>query len=398
VNPGRGGGGDRAGGVGGGVRVLIAPDKFKGTLSAIEAAEAIAAGVRAEWPDAMITALPFADGGEGTVDAVIAVGGQRRTDVVQGPLGVPVDAQWAMIGDTAVIEMAQSSGLHLVDPSPSSARRAHTFGTGELITKALDASARRIVVGLGGSATTDGGMGALRALGVRVADAVGRGRAGSGDDLRRVASVDLDGLDPRILEVELLLCSDVANPFAGPEGAAAVFGPQKGADATAVADLDEGLRVYAAALLVATGVDLLDDGWGGSGGGIGGGLRAACHAVARNGVDLMADLLHLDDCLAESDLVIVGEGSLDSQSVMGKTPVGVARRARASGVPAIAVVGRNLLPSAQLLEENIHAIVAGADLAPTPKASLAEPARWVSAATRAALSRVASELVASGAA
>jgi glycerate kinase len=382
----------------GGVRVLIAPDKFKGTLSAVEAAEAIAAGARAEWPGAVLTTLPFADGGEGTVDAVIAVGGRRRSAVVHGPLGAPVEAQWAMIGETAVIEMAQASGLHLVDPSPSSARRAHTFGTGELIVKALDASARRIVVGLGGSATTDGGMGALRALGVRFSDADGAELSGSGDDLRRVASIDLKGLDPRILEVELLLCSDVANPFAGPEGAAAVFGPQKGADAKAVADLDEGLRVYATALLVATGVDLLDDGWGGSGGGIGGGLRAACHAVARNGVDLMADLLDLDGRLAENDLVIVGEGSLDSQSVMGKTPVGVARRARASNIPAIAVVGRNMLRAGQLLEENIHVIVAGADLAPSAEESLAEPVLWVSAATRVALARVAAEFVEPGAA
>jgi glycerate kinase len=370
------------------LRVLIAPDKFKGTLTAREAAAAIALGVTAECPHAVITCMPFADGGEGTVEAVVAAGGRRRTTRVTGPLGHEVDAFWSVVGTTAVVEMAQSSGLQLVDPSPVTARQAHTEGLGELIRVALDEKISRIVIGVGGSASTDGAMGALWTLGAVFLDEHGSPLRGSGEALRQVADIDLSGLDPRLRGVDLILCSDVANPFAGVEGAAAVFGPQKGADPATIADLDLGLRLYAAALARATGVDPIDDGWGGSGGGFAGGMRAACGAQAADGVDVVAELVGLDAALASQDFVIVGEGSIDLQSAMGKTPVGVARHARALGVPAAAVVGRNLLPTDHLLAENIVAISAATDSAPTLADALRDPARWTTAATRQLVTRL----------
>jgi glycerate kinase len=369
-------------------RVLIAPDKFKGTLTAREAAEAIAVGVRAEWPAAVITSMPFADGGEGTVDAVVAAGGRPRHTMVAGPLGEEVDARWAIMGDTAVVEMAQSSGLQLVDPSPTTARKAHTEGLGALILAALEEGVARIVIGVGGSASTDGGMGALRALGAVFLDERGSALRGSGEDLRHVAEIDLEWLDPRLRTVDLLLCSDVSNPFAGAEGAASIFGPQKGADSATIAELDLGLRVFAAALARATGVNPIDDDWGGSGGGVAGGMRAACGAHAGDGVDIVADLVGLDAALGSQDLVIVGEGSIDLQSAMGKTPVGVARHARRVGVPAAAVVGRNLLQTDHLLTENIIAISAAIDSAPTLDDALRDPAPWTTAAARQLLKRL----------
>jgi glycerate kinase len=364
-------------------RILIAPDKFKGTLSAGEAAEAIAEGVLAGWPNARITLMPFADGGEGTVSAAIAAGAQTHSTVVTGPLGHDVQAQWAVLGNSAVLEMAQSSGLHLVDPSPATALMAHTEGTGEVIRAALDLGVTRIVLGVGGSATTDGGMGALRTLGARFWDERGRMVTGGGGSLGSVKRVDLSDLDPRLGIVELILCSDVSNPFVGPTGAAAVFGPQKGADPTTVMKLDAGLRRFAAVLADATGVDLVKQEWGGSGGGLAGGLYAACGARGANGVDVVADLLGLDRALATHDIVIVGEGSMDMQSTMGKTPVGVARRAGTAGIPAVAVVGRNLLGTDSLPLENIIAIASAVDQAPTHEAAVLEPARWTTAAARA---------------
>jgi glycerate kinase len=291
--------------------------------------------------------------------------------------------------------MAQSSGLQLVDPSPTTARQAHTEGIGELIRAAVDENITRIVIGVGGSASTDGGMGALCALGAVFLDEHGFPLRGSGESLRHVAEIDLDALDPRLATVDLVLCSDVANPFAGPDGAAAIFGPQKGADPATIAELDLGLRVFAAALARSAGVNPIDDGWGDSGGGFAGGMRAACGAHAANGVDVVADLVGLDGALASQDVVIVGEGSIDLQSAMGKTPVGVARRARGLGVPAAAVVGRNLLQTDFLLSENIVAICAATDSAPTPADALRDPARWTTAATRVLMARLREPLVSS---
>lgn len=369
------------------MRVLLAPDKLKGTLTAAEAAEAIAAGVRDAVPGASVRTLPFADGGEGTVEAVIAAGAEARVDRVTGPLGDPVDARWALLGDTAVIEMAAASGLPLVHPTPATALSAHTEGTGELVRIAIAAGARRVLLGVGGSASTDGGAGALRALGVRLVDADGVVVRGGGGSLTRVDRIEID--DARVLldGVELVLCSDVANPFVGERGAAHVFGPQKGADAASVATLDAGLRALARAIHAATDVALEHADWGGSGGGIAGGLVAVLDATAADGVELLADLLGLDDAIRDADLVIVAEGSLDEQSLMGKTPVGVARHAVALDVPCVAVAGRILVSADALHAVGIEDAVAAVDVAPSVEAALAEPARWLRLATATVLAR-----------
>lgn len=369
------------------MRVLVAPDKLKGTLTAAEAAEAIAASTPAAHPDATVRRLPFADGGEGTVDAVIAAGAEARVDRVTGPLGDRVDARWALLGDTAVIAMAAASGLPLVAPTPSTALAAHTEGTGELVRLAVAAGARRVLLGVGGSASTDAGAGALRALGVRMLDAAGAPVAGGGGSLAQVASIDAAPARALLAGVELVLCSDVANPFVGERGAAHVFAPQKGADADAVARLDDGLRAFARVVHRTTDVDLEAADWGGSGGGIAGGLVAVLGATAADGVELLADLLGLDDAIGASDLVIVAEGSLDEQSLMGKTPVGVARHAAALGVPCVAVAGRIVVSDEALAAAGIADAVAAVDVAPSVDAALAEPARWLQAATETVLAR-----------
>ncbi|GAA2176074.1 glycerate kinase [Agrococcus versicolor] len=369
------------------LRVLVAPDSFKGTLTAAEAAAAMAAGVVDALPDADVVQLPFADGGEGTVDAVIASGAQARVDRVGGPLGDLVEARWALSGETAVVEMAAASGLGLVDPTPATALAADTRGTGELVRRAVAAGARRVVLGIGGSATTDGGIGALRALGVRLLDADGSEVVGGGGALARIRSVDAGAARAALEGVELVLCSDVANPFAGQRGAAAVFAPQKGADAAGVAALDAGLRSWAAVLDATFGSDLAAAGWGGSGGGIAGGLQVALGARAADGVELIAELLGLDAAIATSDLVIVAEGSLDAQSLLGKAPVGIARHAAALGVPCVAVAGRVAVDRHALADAGIDDAVAAVDVAPSVDAALAEPARWVRAATAVLVGR-----------
>lgn len=369
-------------------RVLVAPDKFKGSLTAVEAAEAIARGLRRSLPSVMVDTLPFADGGEGTVDAVVAAGGTRHTATVSGPDGEPVSAHWALLGRTAVIEMAQASGLQLTRPSPARAASADTHGTGELISAALDAGVETIVVGVGGSATTDAGAGALRALGVRFLDEAGRDVEPGGFGLRGLAAIDSSRLDPRLAGTGVVLCSDVANPFCGPGGAAVVFGPQKGADATTVAELDVGLARFADVVRSATGVDLRALEWGGAGGGIAGGLRAFLGAEARDGVDVLAELVDLDARLARTDLVVVGEGSLDSQSVLGKAPVGVAKRAQRLGVPAIAICGRTDFGPRELAAQGIAEIVAVTDLAPSMEQALTRAAEYVEQATALACERV----------
>lgn len=369
------------------LRVVVAPDSFKGTLTAVEVVDAIAAGIHRVVPDAEVVRVPMADGGEGLVDAVEAAGFSRRTLTVAGPLGAPVVAEWALRDAVAVVEMAQASGLPLVTPTPRTALEADTSGTGELIAAALDAGATRVVLGIGGSATTDAGAGALRTLGAVFRDARGDAVTGGGGSLVDVASIDLASLDPRLARTEIVLCSDVANPFSGPAGAARVFAPQKGADAAAVALLDRGLVAVAAAVRAASGIDLIAAGWGGSGGGIAGTFSALLGARPASGVDLVADLVDLDARLSGADLVIVGEGSLDAQSLLGKAPVGVARRAVAHGVAVVAVAGRRGVPLAELAAHGIHDAATAVEAAGSVEAALREPARWAAAAAETVMRR-----------
>ncbi|MGI3128942.1 glycerate kinase [Halopseudomonas pachastrellae] len=323
------------------MKLVIAPDSFKESLSARAVAEAIAAGWARVYPDAELLLCPMADGGEGTVDALLsATGGALQQTRVSGPLGDPVEAHWGLLRDAqAIIEMAEASGLHRVEPARRDVLAASSFGTGELIRAALDAGVRRIVLGLGGSATNDGGAGLLAALGVRFLDVQGAELPPGGAALARLRQIDLTGLDTRLAQVEVMVAADVDNPLCGPRGASAVFGPQKGASAEQVAQLDAALGHYADVMAATLGEDLRDQPGVGAAGGLGFAARAVLRAGFRPGVELVAELSGLAQAVQGADLVITGEGRLDGQSLHGKTPVGVARIARAAGVPVIALAG-----------------------------------------------------------
>lgn len=323
------------------MKIVIAPDSFKESLSAPDVAAAIARGWQQVFPEAECLLRPMADGGEGTVDALLAaVGGERRELQVRGPMGEPVTAHWGWLGQgTAVIEMAAASGLHWVPREQRDARRASSFGTGELISEALEAGATRILLGLGGSATNDGGMGLLQALGVRFLDEQGRELAPGGAALAGLDQIDLSGLDARLLQVQVEVAADVDNPLCGPRGASAVFGPQKGASPEQVAELDSALERYARVVAATLGEDHAQFPGVGAAGGLGFAARAFLKASFRPGIELVAELSGLAEAVRGADLVITGEGRMDAQTLHGKTPVGVARVARAAGAPVIALAG-----------------------------------------------------------
>ncbi|MBU1330331.1 MAG: glycerate kinase [Gammaproteobacteria bacterium] len=323
------------------MKIVIAPDSFKESLSAPQVAEAIAAGWADVYPQAELCLRPMADGGEGTVDAVLAAtGGERRECEVSGPMGAPVLAHWGWLENaTAVIEMAAASGLHWVAREQRDATVASSRGTGELIRAALDAGAQRIILGLGGSATNDGGAGLLQALGVRFLDAAGRDLAPGGAALAQLDQIDLTGLDPRLLDVQVEVAADVDNPLCGEKGASAVFGPQKGATPAQVAQLDAALSRLAWVVSGTLGEDFSQFPGVGAAGGLGFAAKAFLRARFRPGIELVAELSELADALRGADLVITGEGRLDEQSLHGKTPVGVARQARVAGVPVVALAG-----------------------------------------------------------
>ncbi len=369
------------------MKVLVSPDKFKGTLTGPDAAEAIRAGVVRVLPDAEVRLLPVADGGDGTVAAVVAAGGTPYVTETTDPLGRPVPATWAMLGQRAVIEIAAASGLVLVTPTDDTVRVADSAGTGRLVRAALDAGAREVVVGLGGSATTDGGAGILRALGARFLDAAGRDLPPGGAALVRLASVDLSGLDPRLAQVPVVVCCDVRSPMTGSQGAAAVFGPQKGAAPGTVAELDRGLARLATVLAEVTDRDATATDWGGAAGGASGGLHAGLGARFRSGIDEVADLIGLDDAIAWADLVVTGEGSFDEQTLTGKGPVGVALRARDAGRPVVVVAGRCTLDRPTLATYGVVEVGTLVDAAGSLDAALAEPARWTGQAAEHAVRR-----------
>ncbi|MBD3942789.1 glycerate kinase [Microbacterium sp. NEAU-LLC] len=358
------------------MRIVIAPDKFKGSLDAAGVARAVADGIRAVRHDAAVDLVPVADGGEGTLDAALGAGFERRTTVVSGPTGAPVAADWGLRGDEAVIEMALASGLGILPGGIRDARGATSRGTGELIAAALDAGARRIVLGVGGSAGTDGGAGMLQALGLRLLDGAGAVLPGGGAALARLVTVDASAFDPRLAEASLTLATDVDNPLLGPNGAAAVFGPQKGATPEDVAELDAALARYVALIADAFGVPGAADAPGaGAAGGVGFAAVAALGAERRSGVDVVLDFTGLRERLVGADLVVTGEGSIDEQSLGGKTPVGVARAARAIGVPVVAVCGRTTLDDDRLRAAGFVRTWALAAREPDPEVSMRDAAR-----------------------
>lgn len=345
------------------MRILIAPDKFKGSLTAAEAASAMAEGALRVYPDAVVTQFPIADGGEGTLEAAVAAGYEERINAVVGPIIKPVGAAWAIRpnalgGATAVIETAQASGLAHMEPTPENALRAHSYGCGQLIAAALDAGATEIVLGLGGSAMSDGGSGALRALGLKPLDAAGNVVPLGGGSLADVASLDVSGLDPRLTAVRFRIAVDVQNPLFGSDGAAHVFGPQKGADKDAVELLDAGLRNWASLLREARGQDVNVPG-AGAAGGFPASFLAFTQATLEGGFALVAGLTGLPEQLDGADLVITGEGSMDSQSLTGKAPIALADSAHGHGIPVIVVAGRILVTPEELAG---HGVVAAAQL------------------------------------
>lgn len=320
-------------------KLILIPDSFKGTLSSTEICGILSQAAARFFPEAELLSVPVADGGEGSVDAFLSVlGGQRVPVTVTGPLGRPVAAFYGRVGDTAIIEMAAAAGLPLagdqLDPE-----RATTYGVGQLMAHALQNGATRLLVGLGGSATNDGGTGAAAALGVRFLDAQGQPFVPVGGTLRDIAAIDLSGRLPVLETVRPVVMCDIDNPLCGPTGAAQVFGPQKGADRAMVQRLDDGLRHLAALCARDLGVQILDLPGAGAAGGMGGGMAALLGGRLERGIEAVLDTVDFDRMLDGADLVVTGEGKLDTQSLRGKVVVGVARRAARKQVPVVAIVG-----------------------------------------------------------
>ncbi len=323
------------------MRIVVAPQEFKGSLTAIEAARAIADGAWAAAPTTEIDEAPMSDGGAGLVDALLAArGGERIETPAHDPLMRPITAAWALLDDgAAAIEMAAASGLVLLGESERDPLVASTYGTGELIRAALDRGCTNMIVGIGGSATVDGGAGAMQALGVRLLDASGAELPPGGASLARLDRIDMSARDTRLSGARVRVATDVTNTLCGPEGAAVVFGPQKGASPGDVATLDAALRRFAAVALRDHGVDLVSMPGGGAAGGLSAGLVLAAAATIEPGLPLVAGAVHLASRIAAADLVITGEGRLDAQTAYGKTAAGVAAIARAQHTPAIIIAG-----------------------------------------------------------
>ncbi|NUT83676.1 glycerate kinase [Pseudomonas brassicacearum] len=324
------------------MKIVIAPDSFKDSLSAQGVADAIALGLAEVWPDAQLIKCPMADGGEGTVESVLAAcNGEWRRTRVRGPLGVAVEARWGWLAEsrTAIIEMAEASGLQLVPPGQRDACSSSTYGTGELIRAALDEGAGRVVLAIGGSGTNDAGAGAMQALGVALLDDQGQPLPPGGLALANLARIDLSDLDPRLAQVSFEIAADVDNPLCGAHGASVVFGPQKGASASQVQALDQALGHFAEHCAGALNKDVRDEPGSGAAGGLGFAAKAFLGAQFRTGVDVVAQLTGLAEAVSGADLVITGEGRFDAQTLRGKTPFGVARIARQHGVPVVVIAG-----------------------------------------------------------
>ena len=324
------------------MKIVIAPDSFKESLTALEVAEAIEAGLKKVLPDAEYVKVPMADGGEGTVQSLVdATEGRLISAEVRAPLGNKVRAEFGLSGDgrTAIIEMAAASGLHLVPPEARNPLRTTSYGTGELILAALAEGVEKIIVGIGGSATNDGGAGMLQALGALLLDAQHQPIGAGGGCLQDLAAIDLSGLDKRLAAVEIVVACDVDNPMCGEKGASAVFGPQKGATPEMVQALDSGLQHFADIAARDLGLDIQSPAGAGAAGGMGGGVLLLPDARLQAGVQIVMEAVKLAEKVQDADLVITGEGRMDAQSVHGKTPIGVAHTAKAFGKPVIAIVG-----------------------------------------------------------
>ena len=336
------------------MKIVIAPDSFKGSLTALEAADAIKEGVERVIPGAEIDEVPMADGGEGTVQALVdATGGQIITEEVCDPLVNQIEANFGILGDgvTAVIEMAAASGLPLVPEDKRNPMLTTTYGTGELIRAALDRKCKKLIVGIGGSATVDGGAGMAQALGARLLDKNGNEVPRGGGGLEYLDRIDISQLDPRIAEAVTVVACDVDNPLVGPRGGPEVYGPQKGATPEMVKKLDKYLDRYADIIRRDLGVDVKEMPGAGAAGGLGAGLMAFLNAELKSGIDIVIEASGLEKHLKDADLVITGEGKIDSQTIYGKTPIGVAKTAKKFDLPVIGI-GGGISDDASVVYEN----------------------------------------------
>ncbi|MDM5339731.1 glycerate kinase [Fictibacillus enclensis] len=341
------------------MKIVIAPDSFKESLSALEAAYAIEKGFKEIFQDAEYHKLPMADGGEGTVQSLVdATNGVVVETEVTGPLDETVQAFFGMMGDqkTAVIEMAAASGLHLVPEDRRNPLITTTKGTGELIIAAIDYGAKDIIVGIGGSATNDAGAGMIQALGGSLKDLSGNEIGPGGGSLAKLASIDVTGLDPRLQAVSIQVACDVDNPLTGPRGASAVFGPQKGATPRMVEELDRNLSHFADIAEKTLGRPLREREGSGAAGGLGASLMGFLNAELKRGIEIVLEAVDFEEAVKEANLVITGEGRIDSQTICGKTPIGVAKAAKKHGVPVIALAGSLSQDSSVVYEHGIDAL------------------------------------------
>ncbi|MCL0099774.1 glycerate kinase [Dehalococcoidia bacterium] len=348
------------------MKIVIAPDSYKGSIYAPEAARAMRVGVLRVLPDAEVVLVPVADGGDGTLEALVATSsGESKTAEVTGPMGEQVRASWGALGDkrTAVIEMARTSGLALVPTDKRDPLVATTFGLGEMIEQALESGYRSFILGIGGSATNDAGSGMAQALGIRLLDRNGADLPFGGGALSELSRIDMKGIDPRVSESEFSVACDVNNPLTGPEGAAAVYGPQKGATSAVVGRLDEALAHFAKVVRRDIGPDINDIPGSGAAGGLGGGMIAFLGGHLRPGGDIVLEAVNFDQYLNGANLVITGEGQLDFQTVYSKAPIGVAQRAKQKGIPVIAVVGSL---GDRFTDVHEHGINAASSIVPAP--------------------------------
>jgi glycerate kinase len=323
-------------------KIVVASDSFKGSLTSLEVAAGAEQGIHEVFPECEVVKVNVADGGEGTMDALRStLGGQWVTVAAADPLGRPRDVSYVVLGDgnTAVIEMSAASGLPLLEPQERNPMLTSTFGTGEMIVDALSRGCRRFLVGIGGSATNDAGMGMLEALGFRFIDKDGKVLPGRGESMSEVVDIDMSHVSPEVKESEFIIACDVDSPFCGPRGAAYVFSPQKGADPQMVAELDAGMEHLAEVIARVVGKDIKDVPGAGAAGGLGGGFLAFLNARLERGIEMVLDAIGFDDIIRGADLVITGEGRVDSQTLTGKTPFGIMKRARKQGIPTVAVGG-----------------------------------------------------------
>ncbi|MED3934735.1 glycerate kinase [Priestia megaterium] len=341
------------------MKIVIAPDSFKESLTALHVCEALEKGIKTHFPNAEISKVPMADGGEGTVQSLVdATGGQIIQAKVTGPLGKEVEAFYGILGDgkTAVIEMAAASGLHQVPMDERNPLITTTRGTGELILKALDQNVKHIIIGIGGSATNDGGAGMAKALGAKLINTNGAEIKEGGGSLNQLAAIDLTNFDSRLAEVKVEVACDVDNPLTGATGASAVFGPQKGANPDMVKQLDRNLAHYAAVIEKEMDIHIQNVPGAGAAGGLGGGLLAFLSAELKPGVDIVIEATQLESYIKNADLVITGEGRIDGQTIYGKTPIGVAKTAKKHSVPVIAIAGSIGAGSEAVYEHGISAL------------------------------------------